>query len=170
MVYDLSTGGVRLCGLPRARVGDEVGVRLQLPRDRVYTRGYLLRVGSSAESPDFAIEFFRLSAKAEDAIHDAVIEALSHPEHRSLLLVGEQNPYGPEWEWLDPVSPICATATTPLEAVQCLEKRTTSTSASSALGVMERRTRNGLICTRRFLGEPSTMKAASVFSRQTTLA
>ena len=122
MVYDLSTGGVRLCGLPHARIGDEVRVRLQLPREWVGARGHLLRVGS-AEKPDFAIEFADLSAGAEDAIHDAVVEALAHPNRRSLLLVqGERNPYWIGWNWLDPVSPICATATTPLEAVERLEE------------------------------------------------
>lgn len=119
MVRDLSEGGIRLCGLPRAQVGDEVWVRLQLPRDRVFARGTLLRVGSSAERPAFAIEF---SARAEYAIPDAVVEALSHPDRRSLLLVqSERNSTRSGWEWLDPVSPICAAATTPLEAVQCLE-------------------------------------------------
>ena len=122
MVYDLSTGGVRLCGLPGAQVGAEVSVWLQLPREGVCARGYLLRVGSSAERHDFAIEFFELSARVEDAIHDAVVEALSPPDRRSLLLVqSERNPDWPGWKWLDPVSPLCAAATTPLEAVQCLE-------------------------------------------------
>ncbi len=124
MVYDLSTGGVRLCGLPRAQVGDEVWVSLQLPRDRVCARGCLLRVGSSAERPEFAIEFIEPSARAESAIHDAVVEALSHPDRRSLLLVqSEQNPYWwSGWEWLDPVAPICANAMTPLAAVEYLEE------------------------------------------------
>jgi hypothetical protein len=123
MVYDLSTGGARLCGLPHAQVGDEVTVGLQLPQDLVCARGQLLRVGSSGERPDFAVEFFQLSESAEDAIHDAVVEALSRPGRRSLLLVqSERNPYWSGREWLDPVSPICATATTTLEAVQCLEE------------------------------------------------
>ena len=123
IVYDLSVRGVRLCGLPRAQVGDEVRVRLQLPRAWVGARGHLLRVGSIAGKPDFAIELFDLSADAEDAIRNTVVEALSHPGRRSLLLVqSERNPYWPGWSWLDPVSPICATATTPLEAVECLRE------------------------------------------------
>ena len=73
--------------------------------------------------PDFAIEFFDLSARVEDAIHDAVLEALSHPDRRSLLLVqSERNPDWTGLEWLDPVLPICATATTALEAVACQEE------------------------------------------------
>ena len=124
IVYDLSTGGVRLCGLPRAQVGDEVWVSLQLPRDRVCARGCLLRVGSSAERPEFAIEFIEPSARAESAIHDAVVEALSHPDRCSVLLVQrEEERYGPPGvDWLDPISPICATARTSFEAVEYLEE------------------------------------------------
>ncbi len=123
MVYDLTTGGVRLCGLPHAGIGDEVSVRLQLSREWVGARGHLLRAGSSAERPDFAIEFFRLSPSAEDAIHDAVVEALSHPDRRSLLLVqSERNRDWTGWDWLGPVSPLCATVMTQLDAVQCLEE------------------------------------------------
>ena len=113
-----------MCGLPHAEIGDEVSVRLQLRRECVRARGHLLRVGSTAEKPDFAIEFFELSAIAEDAIHDAVVEALSHPDRRSLLLVkSERKPYRPAcFDWLDPVSPIYATVTTTLEAVGYLEE------------------------------------------------
>ena len=122
MVYDLSTGGVRLCGLPRAQVGDEVRVRLQLPWARVRARGRLLRRGWSNGSPDFAIEFFNLSAGAEDAIHDAVVDALSRPNCRSLLLVQREGERPACFDWLEAVSPICATAITSLGAVQCLEE------------------------------------------------
>ena len=124
MVYDLSTGGVRLCGLPRAQVGDEVRVRFQLPRARVRAGGRLLRRGWTNGWPDFAIEFFNVSADAEDAIHDAVVDALSQPDCRSLLLLQREGKG--EWpacfDWLEAVSPICATAITSLEAVLCLEE------------------------------------------------
>ena len=128
MVYDLSTGGVRLCGLPRAQIGDEVTVRLRLPRGSAPARGHLLRVASMSGRPDFAIEFFDVSADTEDAIHDAVVEALSHPERRSVLLLQDaqqewwRGRHWPGWGWLDPMLPICATAITLLEAVQCLEE------------------------------------------------
>jgi hypothetical protein len=80
-------------------------------------------VGSSQEQPDYAIEFLDLSARAEDAIHDAVVEALSDPERRSLLLVqSEHDPDPAGLDWLDPVLPMCATASTPVEAVECLEQ------------------------------------------------
>lgn len=129
MVYDLSTTGVRLCGLPRAWLGDEVTVRLQLPRARVFARGHFVRVGLVDGRPDFAIEFLALSANAEDTIHDAVVEALSHPERRSVLLLrngaGRLRPgrSWTGWSWLDPISSICDSATTPLEALQCLAKQ-----------------------------------------------
>ena len=119
MVYDLTTGGVRLCGLPHAGIGDEVSVRLQLSGEWLGARGQILRTSSSEEQPDLAIEFFDLSARVEDAIQDAVVEALSYPDRRSLLLLQNRDWTGRDW--LDPVLPICATATTPLEAVECLE-------------------------------------------------
>jgi hypothetical protein len=128
VVYELSTGGARLCGLSRAAVGDELSIRLQLSQESVHVRGQLLRVGATTdattERTDLAIEFFDLSAQAEDAIHDAVVEALADPDRRSfLLLQDKRNPYGSGWDWLDPVLPICATAATPLEAVEYLEQR-----------------------------------------------
>ena len=122
MVYDLSTGGVRLCGLPRAQVGDAVRVRLQLPRARVSAWGRVLRRGWTNGSPDFAIEFFNVSADAEDAIHDAVVDALSQPNCRSLLLVQREREWPACFDWLEAVSPICATTITSLGVVQCLEE------------------------------------------------
>ena len=124
MTYDLSVGGVRLCGLPRAQVGDKVLVRLQLPRARICARGYIVRVGSPAENLDFAIQFVDLASRDEDAIQSAVVEALSHPDRCSVLLVQrEEERYGPPGvDWLDPISPICATARTSFEAVEYLEE------------------------------------------------
>ena len=124
ITYDLSVGGIRLCGLPCAQVGDKVKVRLQLPRTLVRARGRLMRCGSTDGRPDFAIQFVDLEASDEDAIHEAVVEVLSQPERRSLLLMqSEQNPYWwSGWEWLDPVAPICANAMTPLAAVEYLEE------------------------------------------------
>lgn len=117
IVYDLSTGGARLCGLPGAQVGDEVRVRLQLPWARVRARGRLLRQGWSNGSPDFAIEFFDVSADAEDAIHDAVVDALAQPNSPSLLLVQREGEWPTCFDWLDAVSPICVNAITSLGAV-----------------------------------------------------
>jgi hypothetical protein len=123
MTYDLSTGGTRLCGQPLATVGDELQVLLQLPEGEVRASGQLLRVGSVAGAPDFAIQFAQLEPRDEDAIQDAVLDALTHPDRRSVLLL--QN--GPDlrwpgWGWLRPVSPICAAAVTPLDAVRCLQE------------------------------------------------
>lgn len=129
MVYDLSTTGVRLCGLPRAWLGDEVTLRLQLPRARVFARGHFVRVGLVEGRPDFAIEFIELSADAEDAIHDAVVEALSHPQRRSVLLLRNgAEEFRPGrlwtgWSWLEPISSICDSAATSLEALQYLAEQ-----------------------------------------------
>ena len=83
-----------------------------------------MRVGETAGRPDFAIRFVGLSADAEDAIHDAVVEALSHPDRRSVLLLqSEQDPIRPGGgHWLEPVLDICATATAPIVAAQCIEE------------------------------------------------
>ena len=121
IVYDLSTGGARLCGLPGAQVGDEVRVRLQLPWARVRARGRLLRQGWSSGSPDFAIKFFDVSADAEDAILDAVVDALAQPNSPSLLLVQREGEWPTCFDWLDAVSPICVNAITSLGAVRYLE-------------------------------------------------
>ncbi len=74
VTYDLSAGRVRRCGLPLARVGDEVRVLLQLPRGRGLVRasGRLLRPGETDGGPDFAIQFVHLAPRDEDAIHNAV--------------------------------------------------------------------------------------------------
>ena len=124
MTYDLSVGGVRLCGLPRAQVGDEVSVLLQLPWARVRAQGRLLRRGSIDGRPDFAIQFVDLEANDEDAIQDAMVDALSHPERRSLLLLQREEGFNSPacFAWLNPVSAISATAATSLEGVRCLEK------------------------------------------------
>ena len=122
MVHDLSTGGVRLCGLPRAQTGDEVTIRLRLHGDSASVCGRLSRAGSTAGRRDFAVEFFDVSARAEDAIQDAVVAALSDPERRSVLLLrDQQSEWWPGRGWLDPVLPICVSAITPLDAVRCLE-------------------------------------------------
>ncbi len=121
LTCDLSAGGVRLCGVPLARPGSEIEVTLQM-RDRcVRTAGRLLRIGSRHGKPDFAIQFVDLDASDEDAIQDVVLEALSRRERRSILLLKNQ----PEvrwagWSWLDPLTPICSTAMTPLLAIQQL--------------------------------------------------
>lgn len=123
MTYDVSAGGMRLCGLPDAEVGSEVTVRLQLGRSWIRASGLLLRLGSTEGSSDFAVEFQGLSAGAEDAIHDAVVEALAHPERRSVLLLASAgDPHPPGGEWLAPIWSICATASTPLAALSCLER------------------------------------------------
>lgn len=123
LVYDLSTEGVRLCGLPRAAVGDKVRVRLQLPQESIGARGRVVRIASSVNQFEFAIDFYDLSASAEDNIHDAVVDALGHPDRRSLLLLRWKLHRPACFDWLDPVSPLCVTATTPLQAVQDLEEQ-----------------------------------------------
>jgi hypothetical protein len=123
MAFDLSTGGIRLCGQPLATVGDELSVLLQLPEAEVRASGRLLRVGSAPGRPDFAIQFAPLEPRDEDAIQDAVVDALAHPDRRSVLLF-QNGPdlLWPGWGWLRPLSPICAAAMTPLAAVLCLQE------------------------------------------------
>lgn len=124
MTYELSACGARLCGLPAARPGDRVEVLLCLPRVRIEASGRLVRVGSSAVGPDFAVEFHHLTPDAEDAVHDAVALALESPSCRSVFLFrSEQDEHLPGWGWLGPILEICTTATTPVSAVECLEDR-----------------------------------------------
>ena len=123
VTYDLSAGGVRLCGLPVAQVGEQVRVLLQLPRGRgrVRAEGRLLRLGTTDGCPDFAIQFVHLAARAEDAIHNAVADALSRSNRRSILLLkGRDQPHWSGWDWLGPMMPICTTATTLPGAAECL--------------------------------------------------
>jgi hypothetical protein len=123
MTYDLSAGGVRLCGQPLARIGDEVEVSLRLPETCIHTRGRVLRLGLTDGRPDFAISFADLSPDDEDAIHNLVLESLSAPGYRSVLLFQSQHdPHWPGWDWLRPLLSICTLATTPLEVVQCLHE------------------------------------------------
>ncbi len=72
---------------------------------------------------DFGIEFDRLPARSEDVIHNAVWHALLHEEQRrSVLLYREESDeHLAGWGWLGPIFPICALATQPSLAVECLE-------------------------------------------------
>ena len=123
LTCDLSAGGVRLCGRPRALVGEQVGILLRLGKRQVRAWGELLRVGETAGTPDFAVRFVHISANAEDVIQDAVVQALARPSRRSILLLqSEGKPPSSNWDWLEPLSPICATATTALVALRYLEE------------------------------------------------
>ena len=112
VTYDLSKKGVRLCGIPDAEPGDSLSVLLELPYGRVSAPGYVVRTGSTAGKPDFAIDFIGLHAQGEDMIERAVRAALVHPQRRSLLLCRElHEECAAGWGWLGPVLPLCATAT-----------------------------------------------------------
>lgn len=122
LTYDLSAGGARLCGVPRAEVGERVGLLLDLPGACVSAVARLLRVATGA-APEFALRFEEMDANDEDAIQDAVVEALARPVQRSVLLVqGGTDRCWQGWDWLAPLSSICTAAATPLEAVRCLEQ------------------------------------------------
>ncbi len=75
------------------RVGDEVRVLLQLPRGRgrVGASGRPLSPGETDGWPGFV--------RAEGAIRNAVAEALSEPDRRSILLLEERRPgwFGCGW-------------------------------------------------------------------------
>jgi len=133
MARDLSTGGIRLCGQPLATVGYEVTLLIQLPESEVRVRGQLLRIGATDGKPDFAVRFAQLQLRDEDAIGAAVEDALDHPGRRSLLLLQNgPGPWWPGWHWLQPVAPICATAITPLAALECIHQH------PIAMGIMSR--------------------------------
>lgn len=123
LVYDLSAGGMRLCGVPAAGIGDPLDVRLELPSGPIHVCGHLLRTRSMRPRSDFALEFDDLTPHAEDAIHDAVLNALAQPERPSLLLVTEGDPRKPAWEWLSPVMPSCLRVGSACEAVEQLEEQ-----------------------------------------------
>ncbi len=120
MTFDLSTGGVRLCGIPTGQAGDSARLCLRLPRSVVTTLGRIVRVGERGAQPSFALQFVQLSADAEEAIEVAVEDALRAPGKRSILLLKSKSPRACGPAWLAPVSPICASAHTALDAVQHL--------------------------------------------------
>ena len=122
MTHDLSAGGVRLCGLPYVQVGDDVTVRLFLPRGSCNALARVLRVDSTLAKPQVAIEFLELSPRAEDVIHDSVVDALSHPKRRSVLLLGEEDRGPVGGDWFLPIWPICSRAPTPVAALQGLKE------------------------------------------------
>jgi hypothetical protein len=118
ITYDLSASGVRLCGLPRAHVGGQVGLLLCLAEEWVRATGELVRLDAHEENPQFAVRFTDMAAQAEDAIQDAVLRALATPQRHSVLLVRPRHSEGwPGWRWLEPVASACAVALTPLDAV-----------------------------------------------------
>ncbi|MBW2713992.1 MAG: PilZ domain-containing protein, partial [Deltaproteobacteria bacterium] len=123
MTYDLSAGGVRLCGLPKAKPGDRLSLLLHLPTLSVQAVGRLLRVTGGEYRPEFALQFEDMNADGEDAIQDAVLDALVNAGRRSLLVLrGKHDLQWQNWEWLKPLSPISSVVATPLEALQHLEK------------------------------------------------
>lgn len=123
MTYDLSTSGVRLCGLPSAGVGDILRVRIDLPQRQVVASGRLVRTGATAGVPDFAIQFLGMSASDEEAIQDAVSQAFLAPTQRSVLLYRAERDYREaRWRWLRPILSICASASTPGGAIRCLDQ------------------------------------------------
>lgn len=118
ITYDLSASGVRLCGLPRDRVGSQVGLLLCLAEEWVRAAGELVRFDAHEGNPQFAVRFTDMAAQAEDAIQDAVLQALATPERHSVLLVRPQRNEGwPGWRWLEPAAGACSVALTPLDAV-----------------------------------------------------
>lgn len=123
LTYDLSVGGLRLCGVPRAEVGDPMRLLLHLPTTSVAARGRLVRVSRSETHPEFALQFEDMEANAEDAIQDAVLEALAQQRRHSLMLLRSfRDPHWRGWNWLAPLSSICVDAGTPLEVLRRIEE------------------------------------------------
>lgn len=123
MIYDLSVEGARLCGIPQAEVGARMKVALCLPRRIVRARGRLLRTGTTEQGPEFAIEFCKLRPRAESAIQDAVLHALSSAAERPVLLLqGDEGNAWDGWKWLDPLSPICLVAANVPDAFEYLDR------------------------------------------------
>jgi hypothetical protein len=135
VTYDLSIDGVRLCGLPCAEVGDDVAVMMQLGRERVWVAGRLVRTGETNGSPDFAIRFQEVAPKTEDAIQDALVEALTEPrKHPSVVLLGRpEDPPQSAWNWLQPVLPMCTNALAPFDALSRLAEGVHTGILSSSL-------------------------------------
>ncbi len=67
--------------------------------------------------------FVPADGTSEDAIHDDVLDALLHEEQRPsvLLFREESDEHLAGWGWLGPILPICALATQPSLAVECLK-------------------------------------------------
>ncbi len=123
MIYDLSVGGARLCGIPHAEVGARMRVALCLPRATVRASARLLRASTTEQGPAFAIEFCKLRPRAEDAIQDAALHALSGAAERPVLLLqGDEGNAWDGWKWLDPLSPICLVATNVPDAFEYLDR------------------------------------------------
>ena len=124
LTYDLSTGGVRLCGVPQAQPGDDVQLLLDLPSGRrLPASGRLLRRDLTDGQPDFAIEFSRLPAHAEDVVQNEVLKALAHKDRPRLLLFGSEcEEEWPGFDWLKPILSSCAPATTLPTALKYLEQ------------------------------------------------
>jgi len=122
LTYDLSTGGIRLCGLPRAAVGDPVELLLPLrPAERLHVAGRLVRVDAGPRA-QFAVAFDPLEARAEDAIQETVLQTLEGGPGRRVLLYREPDARAETgMGWLAPVLSQCSIATSPLEAIGYLE-------------------------------------------------
>lgn len=122
--FDLSPGGIRLCGLPNASLGEEVEILLQLHRQRLRLPGCLQRIGSHDGKPDFALRFVEPTARARSVIEEVVRDVASPKAGPSLLLFDDTGPARwAGWDWLDHLRDRCARAESGLEAVELLESQ-----------------------------------------------
>jgi hypothetical protein len=122
ITHDISLGGIRLCGLPHGDVGGEARLAIHLPGGTVRAAGRLVRIGATGLRGEFAVRFRELDPCAESLIDAAVIDALSQVDPRMILAVQRPINVYTGWDWLAPVGPICAIATTTLQAVAHLRE------------------------------------------------
>jgi len=120
VVYDLSLGGMRLCGLPAGLLGDRVCALLYLPEETIVLAGQLVRVSRGSGVPSFAVRFGEVSSEAEAAIGAASLEATRRPDEPSILSIESPAHFTHTPDWLAPVDSVCVRVQSELEVTECI--------------------------------------------------
>lgn len=122
IVYDLSLGGMRLCGVPDASVGDRVCALVHLPSAPVVLSGSVLRAHERASPRSFAVQFDEISSEAECAIETAFAETRARQGEPSMLSVETPVCRSYAQDWLAPLGSACARASSALNVNDCLAR------------------------------------------------
>lgn len=123
-IDDVSLGGASLRGDPAPERGELVWTRLSIPSSRpIRARGTVVRFTAGwGGCPGFALAFDRVSAEAEDVIHDLGVTLLERAGQHRVMVVGRIHPkreavtavvQSAGWDVVE--------ASTPLEAIFALQ-------------------------------------------------
>lgn len=108
LTFDLSVAGVRLCGHPRAEIGDEAQVWLYFSQNLIpRATGHVLRVCETDARPECVIRFDSVPDDSRQLIQKRADAALSGNASRSVLLFEAAHDAGEGRRWLNSLRSRC---------------------------------------------------------------